>query len=82
MDLKRTGWEYIDCMQFTQDREQQQQQQVAVNTVIKLRVYKMQDISCLTEQVLACQEEIRSAELVTCHFYVSDSVSHFMSVLF
>lgn len=57
-------------------------QQAVVNTAMHLFIYKMRDISCLTEKVLASQEEIRSSELVTCHFYVSYSVLIFLSALY
>jgi hypothetical protein len=51
----------MDYMHLIQDRELLQ---AVVNTVINLRTYKMRDISCLTEEVLASQEEIRSSDLV------------------
>jgi len=55
--------DYIDLAQY------RAKWQAVVNTAMNLRVYtrytrKMRDISCLTEEVLASQEEIRSSDLV------------------
>lgn len=52
----------MDYVQLVQDEELQQ---AVVNTAMNFRVYKMRDISCLTEEVSASHEEIRSSELLT-----------------